>query len=141
MSRADLRRTLFAFALGIAPALGCAPSPSGVSFRVAVVGDDPFLGADAIELYVVRADGTPLFEQRLAPTERDVVLGPLPFDAEMSIVLEMRLGILPLGGGRSFPFVVPGPGMAPTRSPDVTLMVMRRHEAVGSYEHGCSATS
>lgn len=111
---------------------GCAPSPSDVSFRVAVVGDDPFLGADAIELRVVREGGAPLFEDRLAPSERSVALGPLPFGAEMSIVVETRLGTLPLGGGRSFPFVVPGPGAAPTRSPDVTLGLLGRHAVVAT---------
>ncbi len=111
---------------------GCTATPSDVAFRVAVVGDDPFLGADTLALRVERADGTLIAEELYPPDTRAFVLSPLPFETPLSLRVETRVGTLPLAGGRSFLFEVPGPASPPSRGPDVTLGLLGRHALVGA---------
>lgn len=130
------RVTLAAVVLAVLASGACAPPREEVPFRIAVVGGDPFRGADATLVRLTRADGTTIWSSRHAPTERALALGPLPFATEMTLVVETVLGDLPLAGGRSFPFSVPGPGAPPTASPDVTLGLLGRHATVATLATG-----
>ena len=111
-------------------AVGCAGDRS-VEFRVVVVGDDPFLGADTTEVRVHAADGTLVALDLLADRNAPLELGPLPFGAPLVVEVETRLGSLPLALGRSFPFVVPGPEAAASGPADVTLGLLGRHAPLG----------
>lgn len=125
MRRALLLPLLFAIA--------CASDAPRVPFRVVVLGDDPFFGTTATAIAVtverngVRDAST---TTRFSPTDRTLVLPPLPYATDYSIVVETELFGLPVGRGRSFPFAVTRTGA--DHVPDVSLGVLGRFASVAA---------
>lgn len=106
-------------ALGLLLCTACAADRLDVRL-VHAPDDDPFVGADSLVVGLER-DGQLLSETvSSSPLADEWSLPSLPYGERLRFVVETRMGDLPLGRGRSFPFDFPEDG-APRGSADVHL--------------------
>lgn len=111
--------------------LGCAPGSTAVPFHVVVAGPDPFFDGTISDV-VVRIERAGVRDAsattRYAPSARELVMPPLPYGDDYTLVVETELDGLTLGRGRSYPFTVDPNGADPT--PDVTLGALGRFASI-----------